>query len=192
VSHSRAELWRLDATGIGVCAALAVAWYFLGLAPLTDAKHDRVHLEDDLARAQERLDALDAAAVQKRSRLAELRTEYKSKDIKLETVAQLNERLARLSELAVRYKLKVDELKPGPSFAAPHYTAVPIRLAGHGTYPQCAQFFHALQEDQRDMGVAAFELRGEPEAPDKPPSFGVQLLWYAAAEPPKPTEKKSP
>jgi Tfp pilus assembly protein PilO len=190
--HGRPELWRIDGIGVGICGALAVAWYFLGLAPLTNAKQDRARLEESFARTQDRLGAMEANAAQKLTQLGALREQLKSKAIKLESVAQLNERLARLSDLAVRFKLNVDELKPGTPYAAPHYTAVPIRLAGHGSYPQCAQFFHALQQEQRDVGVAAFELRGEPEAADKPPSFGVQLLWYAAPEPARAPEKKSP
>jgi Tfp pilus assembly protein PilO len=190
--RGRSEVWKIDGIGLAICGALGVAWYFLGLVPLTDAKHQRASLEDALTRTQDRLAALDAGAEQRSAFLGALHEQLRSKDIKLEHVAQLTERLARLSDLAVRFKLNVDELKPGPAFAAPHYTAVPIRLAGHGSYPQCAQFFHALQQEQRDVGVAAFELRGEPEAADKAPSFGVQLLWYAEPEARKPVEKKAP
>jgi Tfp pilus assembly protein PilO len=176
------SFWQIDAVGIGACLAACAAWYFLGLRPLSEAKEHRIALSAELTARQGRLADLEKSLAAERGRLARLASSVSDGQVQLKTLESLNERLASLGELASECDLRVDEIKPGSAAPLRHYTAVPIRLAGTGAFPQAAIFFHSLQERFRDVGVAGFDLKGEPEATDKPPTFSIQLLWYAAPD----------
>jgi Tfp pilus assembly protein PilO len=174
------SLWLVNVLGLAACAGVALAWYFAGIQPLLRAKEARVALARTAQEQQERHSALKNSKKQHEERLAALRLQVKEATIWLEPVDHLNTRVKNLADLATAHRLRVDDIKPGAASAQSHYMGVPIRLAGQGGYQAAARFLHALRMHKQDVGITGFELKGEPEAPDKPASFTVQLLWYAA------------
>lgn len=185
--QSAFELWRIDAAGLAVCALLGAIWYFAGLKPLSDARAEHDVLQEQLT---DRGGALEERSGERTARLrqvAAMKTKIDSGKVKLQNVDQLNKRIAEISALAGQAHLRVDELRPGAPVALRRYTTVPVRLDGTGSFPECVRFLHDLHEQFHDTGVVGFELRGEPEAPDKPSTFVLNLVWYA--DPPLPTAR---
>jgi Tfp pilus assembly protein PilO len=184
-------LWQIDTIGLGVCAALAGLWYCAGVHPVSEAAASREVLQTELAERDAKLDGLMASRAAHQRLATKLSDQIEAGSVQLKPVEHVNARIAELNALAVRHGLRIDEVRPGAPATLPRFITVPIRLAGTGNYAECSQFLHTLRSDLRDMGVAGFELRGEPEAPDKPPSFAFTLLWYAApaAPPARPARK---
>jgi Tfp pilus assembly protein PilO len=173
-------LWHIDAAGIALCAALGALWYFGGLQPLSAAAESREALQAQLSEQDAKLqDANNLRAAHRRT-LSKLEEQIHSGQVTLQRLEQLNSRIATLTTLAQSHDLRVDEIRPGAPVVLSRYITVPIRLAGTGSYSDAARFVHALHSELRDLGVAGFELRAEPEAPDKTPTFAFSLLWYAA------------
>jgi Tfp pilus assembly protein PilO len=181
-----APLWTIDLAGIGTCALLAACWYLLGLQPLSDARAARTALETELLARTTKQESLTAAQSKQKGVLDRLLGDVAAASIHLEGEDQINARLRSLAEWALAGNLRLDELRPGAAASFQHYTGVPIRLAGTGSYDAVARFLHTIHEKHRDVGVIGLELRGEPEASDKPPTFAIQLLWYAAPKLPAP------
>jgi hypothetical protein len=178
-------IWQIDAAGAAACAALGALWYFAGLQPVSEAAASREALTIELSARDSTLDGLFQARSTHQRIADKLSRDIESGSVKLRPAEHVNARIAELNTLAARHHLRIDEVRPGAPATLSRYVTVPIRLAGAGTYAQCSGFLHALRGDLRDMGVAGFELRGEPEAPDKPPTFAFTLVWYAApASPP--------
>lgn len=171
---------RIDAAGAVVCAALAAGFYFLGIAPLNARR-----LADQAGR--ERVVALDAEAAQARTELAaaahrldETRRRVREAAVTLERTDRLNARVAELNVLAGDNGLQIDEIKPGTADQAPWFTRMPIRLSGNGPYRAGMLFLHRLNRQFPDMGLAGFEVRGDPGTDDTPAIFMFDLVWYAA------------
>jgi Tfp pilus assembly protein PilO len=184
-------LWQIDAAGVAVCAGLGAIWYFCGLQPVSQASASREVLTAQLAECDAKLDGLMNAR-NHHARLADsLSHDIEASSVQLSAVGHLNARIADLNALASKHHLRIDEVRPAAPIALPRYVTVPIRLAGTGSYAECAGFLHALRGELRDMGVSGFELHGEPEAPDKPANFAFSLVWYAApAAPPARAPRK--
>jgi Tfp pilus assembly protein PilO len=174
------SLWHIDVAGLGLCAMLATLWYYAGVRPLSEAAASREVLQGELAARDARYDEAVRARSEQQQKAIDLQKQIDSDSIRLLTLDQLNARIAALNTLAKSYGLRIDEVRPASPVILPRYTTVAIHLAGAGTYADGARFLHALRTDLRDTGIVGFELRGEPEAPDKTPTFSFHLLWYAA------------
>jgi Tfp pilus assembly protein PilO len=175
-------IWYLDIAGVAACALLCVGWYMVGLSPLSDAKAARVALEAELGEHTEQQRKLLETKRRQEEQLLTLRERIEKAATTLEPASQINNRIRALTELAAPYGLRLDEVRPGDVAFLEHYTGVPIRIAGQGSYEQVARFLHGLHGKYKDVGITGMDLRGEPEAPDKPPTFVVQLLWYATPQ----------
>jgi Tfp pilus assembly protein PilO len=179
-------IWYLDVAGVAACAVIAAGWYLVGLAPLSEAKRARVALEAELGGHTDQQRKLLETKQRQEEQLLTLKDRIAQAATTLEPASQINNRIRSLTELAEPYKLRLDEIRPGDVAYLEHYTGVPIRIAGQGSYEQVARFLHGLHEGYKDIGITGMDLRGEPEAPDKPPTFVVHLLWYATPQmPPK-------
>ncbi|MFM9996499.1 MAG: type 4a pilus biogenesis protein PilO [Phycisphaerales bacterium] len=173
-------MWRLDAGGLGVCAAITAGFYFGGLEPLDRARAvdaagrdaaDAVRMKADAARAQLRV------AEQK---LAQVRRAIAASPLRLAGSDHLNSRVAELSRLARDNGLEIDEIRPGTPAGEAWFTRVPIRIAGNGPYRACLLFLHGLHDVFPDTGLYAIELRGDPSPSDTPALFTFDLVWFAA------------
>jgi len=182
------KLWQIDAAGLALCAGLGALWYFGGLQPLSAAAETREMLQAQLSEEDGRLSDANSLRSAHRRSLNKLEEQIKSGSVTLQRLEQLNGRIATLTTLAQAHHLRVDEIRPGAPVTLPRYITVPIRLEGAGSYSDAARFVHGLHVDLRDLGVAGFDLRAEPEAPDKTPTFAFSLIWYAkTAVPPAQT-----
>lgn len=195
-----APLWQVDAAGLGACAILALVWYFAGLQPISEARASRDTLEAQLAEREDAVTSLYQDRSGRQTEINELEAQLDRAAVQMKPAEHVNTRVQELNRLAAGFpdgdggapdlRLRVDEIQPGAPKVLSRYTTVPIRLAGRGSYAACTRFLHDLKRQFPDTGIVGFELRSEPDSPDKPPYFSFNLLWYAApAAPPAPAAR---
>jgi Tfp pilus assembly protein PilO len=178
-------LWQIDAVGAATCAALAGVWALAGLSPLTEAKAERERAEASLRQLREECDQLARSEGQQDRELLALRQRLETAPMRLCPVEAVNQRVSDLAALAAEHGLRIDEIKPGSPEAGKQFVRVPIKMAGAGSYEALAGYLHAINKRFQDTGVARLDLRGEPEAMDRPARYSVELTWHALpTEPP--------
>lgn len=174
------RITMVDACGLTVCLALAAAWYNFSAAPLREARAERNALKATLEPRLERVTSLEAQARSQQRTLASVGEQIARGELQLRNVDQINQRLADLTSAAAQFNLQLEEVKPGAQVPMHWFITMPIRLTGSGEYPDLGAFLHGLPVMLPDVAVVGFEVRGEPEALDKPPRFVLNLVWYAA------------
>ncbi|MFP4144452.1 MAG: type 4a pilus biogenesis protein PilO [Phycisphaeraceae bacterium] len=178
----RSQRWRIDAIAAGLCLLATVVVYAGLLSPLWQQRQQRARWQRDLSALQaEATDAADTLAQMQRE-VREAEQQMSEIPLRLVPLANLNQRLARLTELASAYELSVSELRPGDVAQSEHYASVPIHLAGEGGFPAASRFLYDLHRTLPDVRVAQFELAGRPES-DQAGQFRFALRWYAARPP---------
>lgn len=177
-THQRAR--RTDAVGLGFCAALTVAAYLVIVNPMIRSESERAAAQAHVDELRERVVSLDGSRRQLRTQLDSARQQVAASHVQLQSSEFLNSRLALIVELASTSGIEIYQSRPGRMVDTPRYQAVPISLAGVGSFTDCAAFLHRLHDTLADTGVVAFELTGKPETPNAMASFRFELVWYAA------------
>jgi Tfp pilus assembly protein PilO len=179
---------HIDAVAVGICLLLSLPFCFARVNPLMRPKDyaagQEAHLEAHLEALRSSAAKLAGSVADEKGKLEELRRTLDREKIELQSARQVNSRIARLTELAARAGLEVDEVAPGKADIGPRYETVPLRLRGSGSYPTCAAFLCQLIKTFPDTSVVSFELSGDPQKPRTPGIFHVNLRWYAAREDP--------
>ena len=177
------KLWRIDAAGVATILAVTALVYLAGIRP---ALSKRAHAAGDRARLSDRrlkCTELSDLAADLKSQLLDTQKALANNAIQLQPASDVNQRVAGIADLATKSKLNIDDLRLGPSSSASRYTAVPITLAGTGTYQTCITFLHALNKTYPDTCVSTSEVSSDPGDPTGVATFKFELLWYAAPEP---------
>lgn len=171
---------KLDLTAIGVCLAMTLVVFVLGVQPLLSRKSDIARRQRELAESREQAQTLAASLTGLRRELAGVEHSLAASPLRLQPVSAVNQRLAMITQLAAQQQLTLNEIQPGKAASGTHYDTVPLVLTGSGNYRTLAAFLHRLHQTFPDTGVAAFALRGNPAAPQTPATFRFNLSWYAA------------
>ncbi len=177
------KLWRIDAAGAAALLAVTALVYLAGIRPTMSkrahAAGNRARLHDQRLKCTETSDL----ATDLQSQLLDTQKALANNAIRLQPASRVNQRVAGIADLATRSKLNIDDVRLGPSSSASRYTAVPITLAGTGTYQTCITFLHALNKTYPDTCVSTSEVSSAPGDPTGLATFKFELLWYAAPEP---------
>ena len=180
---------RIYLGGALVCALLSAGAYAIGVRPAARRHAEQLAKQADLRAARQKLNNLGGQLNTARNELARVNEAIANLPLRLEPSTHINQRLARLTELAdsIRpVRLTIDEMRPGTISEGRDYKTVPILIAGNGTYPACAAFLHGLRRSFPDMGVLSFDTINNSASPDAPAAtFQFDLAWHAAKnEPP--------
>jgi len=171
---------RIDAVGAAGCVTFTLLIYFLGLAPLLDARTDLAAEQGTLSQQRQKSSHSEAAVAALKARLAEVEQALTKIQVRLHPARHVNQRIAQVAELAISNGLKIDDVQLGHSSGTSRYTSIPIALAGSGTYRTCTQFLHRLNQALPDTGVTVLELWGNPRSDIEAAAFRMELIWYAA------------
>jgi hypothetical protein len=181
------DAWKIDSIGALVLISLSALAYFAGVNPLLQrhamVQNQRIELvaaRDKSAEVQQMLTVLNRQLGVAQKSLA-------ASPLRLQPVAGLNQRLALVTDLATRGGAGLDDLQPGKSTAGAQYDALPIHVAGTGTFPAFAGLLHRLRQDFPDTALSSLEISGNPQDEAGTAKFSVELLWYT--EPSKPAGK---
>ncbi len=170
--------WKLYASAALACLALSAGGYLLGVGPAmaraARAASDRAELADRRKQTGE----LSAAATAARADLVATRDALAALPLKLEPASAVNQRLAKLTDMAGESNLSVAEIRPGALVEGRDFDSIPIAIAGTGSYPNCAAFLHRLHDRFPDTAVRSFRA-GQGDA-NGAASFSVDLVWHTA------------
>jgi Tfp pilus assembly protein PilO len=176
--------WRIYLGGAVVCGLLSAGAYAVGIHPATLRHAEQVAKEAELRFAKQKANNLAGQLNTARAELVRINDAIANVPLRLEPAAQVNDRLARLTDLADNIKpvkLVIDEMRPGAAAEGRDFKTVPIYIAGSGTYPACAAFLHGLRESFPDMAVLSFDTTNNSATPDSPAAtFQLELAWHAA------------
>ncbi len=174
---------HLEVAGVAVCVALTLTVYLGGLRPLRQS-HDALDgRREALSVLQTQAARLEAARVAIRHRLDGVRGALAVNPLQLKPVSSMNIHVASISALAVESGLQIDDVQTGSASEGVQCEAVPIYMAGGGTYRDCTAFLSRLRRAFPDTSVSSLELAGSVADPRAAGKFRVALEWYAAPKP---------
>ena len=173
---------RLDLAGVAVMLAAAGLFYWLAIRPIFSLEQRRDAQYAVLVTQQKNASASADRAEDFRKKLAAVQATLSQCAIHLEPAGNVNARISRLTELASKQGLKVDEIRPTEASFGKNYGWVFIRLLGSGGYRSWSGFLHQLPKTFPDVAVETFQLTGKPEEPG-PVDFQVGLVWFVVPGP---------
>ena len=177
------KAWQAYAAGAAVCAGLTLGAWVAVVRPLARHRDEYRARRAELASHRERADALASALGEWNRRLAEARQALERAPLRLEPESRINERLDRVTSLAVDGGLLIDEMQPGEPETARHYRVVPVKIVGKGSYPAVAAFLHRLRAQFPDTGTRSFEaVHSGPEPESSALTFHLELVWFTALQ----------
>lgn len=168
---------RMDLTAGAIMLLAGVGFYWMGVGPMMEVRHQQQTLREQVRQQQSSVAEAQAKVQEMRGELDRARQALAGSPVQLQPGSHVNSRLGKLTELAVKFELKVDEIQPAETAYGPDYGYVPIRLTGRGTYKTWTTFLHELTRSFADMSVDSFQLSAKPNAPAE---FHVSLRWYVS------------
>ena len=178
------KLRHIDLAGMAACVLGLVIIHVIGTRPMMRRQDDLAAQTAHVNAQRQNVTMLGNRASVLRGKLTAVRTTLRDYvPIQLQPASRINRRIAKLTDLAVRNGLSVDEIRPGETVRSAQHTMVPIHLRGSGAYPTWSAFLHQLTETFQDTSVDSFELSGHPGSPSKPATFQIDLVWHASAGP---------
>ena len=172
------------AVGGAVCTAISLVAWFTVLSSALRQHDQRIVKANELSARRHKASELASSVAALRRKSDAIDIALRQSAMRLEPAALVNDRLARLTELANECGLSVDEVQPGQTTDGSHYQSVALKLAGSGNYPACARFLHRLHDGFPDTGVRALDTSNNSPNPLSPAvSFRLDLVWYAAPLP---------
>jgi hypothetical protein len=170
-----------DIAGAVACVILSLAAYALVVVPARSLRTAGAEFDASLRSSRAKLVQLeherDALAVEVNRVAAALA----SSRIDLRPLRALNARLAALVDAASRAGIEIQETRADEATPRGRFRAVPVHLAGTGTYPQVAHFLHVLHMEMPDVEVVTFELSGKSDADEGRATLVIDLVWYAVS-----------
>jgi Tfp pilus assembly protein PilO len=174
----RYGLLKVDAAGIGCCAAASLVFYWLVVLPFFQRQAAVARQSHEVQVQQEKAAELKAAVARTRAQLAAAQAELAAGATPLEPASHVNRRVARLTQLFAACGLEVDDIQIGKVSQGP-YDVVPITVVGRGSYGQCTRLFHTLHVACPDMSVAQIELAANPAQTATEATFHLDFMWHA-------------
>lgn len=172
----------IDCAGVAICLLITAAVYVIGFQPMLEREAGFAAQREALRQRHRQLDQTTATLTLMRGHLVKFRQAINESAIQLQSSANLNRRVAEITELASRCGLAVHEIQPGVIRGGERYDTVPIQLGGQGTYQSGALFLSRLHDAFPDTGVSSLELSGNPSTPEAPAVFRLSLTWHAAPQ----------
>lgn len=171
---------QIDVGGVTACMILTALAYVGVVRPVASERAALATLRGEVAAEERKENAIQTAQRRIESELALVRGELEASPVRLEAVAKLNQRLARIEKTAEESGLLIHKTSSSEAVSGNRYDTVPIEVSGSGTYPDCARFLHRLKQDLPEVEVLGFELSASPGEPRARPAFRFDLAWYAA------------
>lgn len=168
---------RMDAVAAVAMLAAGALFYLMGVKPVLGMQEQQASLQSQVREQQ--INACQAAAKveEMRKKLVADRATLRSSPVQLQPGSTINTRLGKLTDLASRYDLKVDEIQPTEASYGPDYGFVPIHLVGRGNYRTWTAFLHQITQSFTDISVDSFQLAAKPS---QAAEFRVNLRWYVS------------
>jgi len=178
----RSRWCRIDAVGLGLCAAISVLWYLTTVNPLLAQRLRTADLRRQIRDLERQTDEVRAAKASAGQLLMAVRRDLDAGGVDLDRAANINKRIALLTEFFAGCELHVDDMQTGRPCKGLQCDLVPITIVGRGDYGRCIRFLHGLCKTFPDMSVMRIDLKGSPSPAAPPEQFQFEMFWYAAPD----------
>jgi len=170
---------HLDAIGAGVCLALTLGVYLAGVVPLMASHEEYAAGERALATEQTHARHLEMSLRTLHNQLQATRRRAAENTVHLRAPATAPLHVAHISRLAADAGLQIDDIRTGAPTPGPYATAVPVHLAGTGSYSACTRFLRRLRQALPETCVLSFTLTGKPNDTTGAAALTMDLTWHA-------------
>ena len=164
--------------GIGVVVAFTFVLYIGCVQPRIKMNQQERNLQIELSGERLLAQKVDVALNLMRLEMVSINRSLKQTSLQLKSASVVNQRLARLAELAAKQGLIIGQIRPEGIQHEVHTDTVVIHLSGEGTFEAYTNFLHQLHQVFADISVVSFELRGDPNRLDGVGTFDLALCWY--------------
>jgi Tfp pilus assembly protein PilO len=171
---------RMDGVALAAMVAAGAVFYLMGVRPVLGMQEQRAKLQSQVREQQANAAQAATKVEEMRKKLLADRETLKHSPVQLQPGGTVNTRIEKLTELAGRFQLKIDEVQPAEATYGPDYGFVPIRLVGRGNYRTWTAFLHQITQSFADISVDAFQLAAKP---NQAAEFHVNLRWYVSPPP---------
>ena len=169
---------QIDALGVIGMVAISALVYGLGINPLLERHALASRQQQEMTGIREKANESQKILTDLQKQSTAAAQQLEASPLRLQPVTQLNQRLALVTDLAMQGGATLDDLQPGKSSAGSRYDALPIHVAGTGSFPAFTALMHRLHTEFPDTGVSTFEMSGTPQEDPAKAKFSVELLWY--------------
>jgi len=170
---------HIDAIGAGVCLALTLGLYLAGIVPLMASHEEYAADEQALATEQDHARNLEASLRKVQTHLRAARRRAAENSVHLRPPAAAPLHVAQISRLATDAGLQIDDIQTGAPTPGPYATAVPVHLAGTGTFRACTRFLRRMRRALPDTCVLSIALNGKQNDTSGAATLTMDLTWYA-------------
>lgn len=174
----QASAHQIDAVGVIGMVAISALVYGLGINPLLERHALSIHQQQEMTRIREKANESQKILTDLQKQSTAAARQLEASPLRLQPVTLLNQRLALVTDLAMQGGATLDDLQPGKSSAGSRFDALPIHVAGTGSFPAFTALMHRLHMEFPDTGVSTFEMSGTPQEDPTKAKFSVELLWY--------------
>lgn len=168
--------------GLGLCAAISLLWYLTTVNPLLAQRLRTADLRRQIRDLERQTEEVKAAKASASQLLAAVRRDLDAGGFDLDRAANINRRIALLTEFFGGCALHVDDVKTGRICRGLQCDLVPITIVGRGDYGHSIRFLHGLCKTFPDMSVMRIDLKGNPSPTAPPEQFQFEMFWYAAPD----------
>ncbi len=172
--------WRVNGVALSVIAALSAAAYIAQIAPALAERADADSAVGQMAAERVHIGQLNSELTKVREQTQAIRKPANGVAPTFDSEANMNDRLAKLTDLASAAGVQVDDMEPtGGSVSGPCFTVIGIRLTGKCGYRNCQRLLRSLHDKMPDVMVASVQLSASGTANPNDSSISLQLNWYA-------------
>ena len=172
--------WYTDAAGCVFCIGVTLVFYIMGISPLQRKHTDQTSRHASLSAQRGIATALAEELTETKGSLVDVNKTLDESPFQLVSSASVNRRIARMTELASKCGLKLDQIRPGTPAAGSRYETIPIYLIGSGNYHTCVLLLYRLRQAFPDTTVTSLELSRDVGVTQAGASFSISLLWYTS------------
>lgn len=180
--HSEATQRKIrvvNGIGLGTAIVLASLAFWFGIRPILNERMDLRAKEQELASEKQMFAELRCSLREQRKILQHLEEQIANQPLRLDPVGYLNRTLFKITSMAEDGDIRISQVDPGKNQVGVHYSTVPIRIAGNGSFIGLSKFLGQLHE-VLDTAVLAFHLERNRSKSKDEASFEAEFLWYAA------------
>ncbi len=176
---SRWKPWQIDAGAVAAIAALAALVYWVEVSASLDRYDAAIATAGEFESRQVKKRDIDNSIVVVRRQAEAAAKSLADAGFTLDSAGRVNQRLARLTELAATAGLQVEAIEPSAATASGHLAAISIRLRARGGYASVAKFIHQVRDRLPDCVIASMDLSAAPAIHEPPANVNIQISWYA-------------
>jgi len=169
----------IDAVGLAVCVVLTLSVYAAGVAPVLNQHETYAANEAAYTTEQVHVTRLERSLESLQARLNAARRDADATTLNLQPLATAPLHVAKISKLATGSGLQINDIQTGAATPREYATAVPVHLAGTGTYTACTLFLNRLRQALPETSVQSFALTGHTNAASGEATFRMDLTWHA-------------